>query len=285
MSDKPPTKAEIDAELRKLFEQVKGPIEFRTPKRRELYLQEIKQKIDILKNMKGGLMFLYGQADKLFMKSIIFKHNRGIMKTIMRFLFLFVPFSFCLLSVAKPSISIQNFSQDKDATHKALDYDRERELRGEKKAVRLELKAYRQKIYALKKEIAYEKEQAREYIAEIKALKAELKDDIKKRDNLKETVGNPAGGILSFASQVTLGGDVTDRQGDKHRLHAYNQLIKVKQKKIRELRAWARKFLKNRKVKKLEIAELRNEMAILSNSHGMKVKPVTRRTIRNIASE
>ena len=119
----------------------------------------------------------------------------------------------------------------RDATHKALDYEKEKVLRGEKKDVRQELKDYRKKIYGLKKEIAYEKEQAREYLVEIKALKKELKSDIKKRNELKETVESSASGLLSFASEIALGTDLTDRDGDKARFQALNQLIKVKQKK------------------------------------------------------
>ena len=186
-------------------------------------------------------------------------------------------------------IGIHNVSQDKDATHKALDYGKEKELRGEKKDVRLELKAYREKIYKLKKEIEYEKEQAREYFAEMKALRKELKKDIKKRNELKETVESAGSGLLSFASEVTLGTDLTDRDGDKKRFHALNQLIKIKKRKIRELKSAGRKFHKNMKVKKLEIAELRNEMTILAESSGLKIKPITNKrsksTKRKISSK
>ena len=194
-----------------------------------------------------------------------------------------------LFVFSEVNIGIHNFSQDKDATHKALDYEREKDLRGEKKDVRLELKGYREKIYQLKREIAYEKEQAREYIVEMKALRNELKEDIKKRNKLKKTVESSGSGVLSFASKVTLGTDLTDRDGDKARLHILNQLIKVKGSKIRELKATARKFYKNMKVKKLEIAELRNEMAILAQSEGLKIKPVTgkknKSTRRKVSSE
>ena len=50
---KPLTKAEIDAELRKLFESLKRPTVRMSSRRRELYLQEIKDKIEILKTMKS----------------------------------------------------------------------------------------------------------------------------------------------------------------------------------------------------------------------------------------
>ncbi len=207
------------------------------------------------------------------------------MKYLILILFPFIS----LFAFSKVRIGIQNFSQDKDATHKALDYEREKELRGEKKDVRMELKEYRKKIYQLKKEIAYEKEQAKEYFEEMKALRAELKKDIRKRNELKETVESSGSGILSFASQVTLGTDLTDRDGDKKRFHALNQLIKVKKRKIRELKAAARKFYKNMKVKKSEIAELRNEMAILAQSEGFKIKPVSdkksKATNRKVSSE
>lgn len=190
---------------------------------------------------------------------------------------------------SKVEIGIHNVSQDKDATHKALDYGKEKELRGEKKDVRIELKAYREKIYKLKKEIAYEKEQAREYFAEMKALRKELKKDIKKRNELKETVESAGSGLLSFASEVTLGTDLTDRDGDKKRLYTLNQLIKIKKRKIRELKSAGRKFHKNMKVKKLEIAELRNEMTILAESHGLKIKPITNKgsksTNRKVSSK
>ena len=179
-------------------------------------------------------------------------------------------------------IGIQNFSQDKDATHKALDYGKEKELRGEKKM-------FDWNSRHIKKEIAYEKEQSREYFAEIKALRKELKNDIKKRNELKETVESAGSGLLSFASEVTLGTDLTDRDGDKTRLHALNQLIKIKKRKIRELKSAGRKFHKNMKVKKLEIAELRNEMSILAESHGLKIKPITNKrsksTNRKISSK
>lgn len=193
------------------------------------------------------------------------------MKYLILILFPFIS----LFAFSKVRIGIQNFSQDKDATHKALDYEKEKELRGEKKDVRMELKDYRKKIYQLKKEISYQKEQAREYFEEMKTLRAELKEDIRKRNELKETVESSGSGLLSFASQVTLGTDLTDRDGDKKRFHTLNQLIKVKKRKIRELKAAARKFYKNMKVKKLEIAELRNEMAILAQSEGFKIKPVS----------
>ena len=49
---KPLTKEEIDIELRKQFELLKKPSGFRTPQKRDLYLQEIKKKIDILKTMR-----------------------------------------------------------------------------------------------------------------------------------------------------------------------------------------------------------------------------------------
>lgn len=207
------------------------------------------------------------------------------MKYLISVLFLFIS----LPVFSEVRIGIQNFSQDKDATHKALDYEREKELRGEKKDVRMELKGYRKRIYQLKKEIAYEKEQAKEYFEEMKALKAELKEDIRKRNELKETVESSGSGLLSFASQVTLGTDLTDRDGDKKRFHALNQLIKVKKRKVRELKAAARKFYKNMKVKKSEIAELRNEMAILAQSEGFKIKPVSSKksktTNRKVSSE
>lgn len=200
----------------------------------------------------------------------------------MKYLVLISLLFFNLSTFSEVKIGIQNFSQDKDATHKALDYGKEKELRGEKKDVRLELKEYREKIYKLKKDIAYEKEQAREYFAEIKALKKELKKDIKKRNELKETVESIGSGLLSFASEVTLGTDLIDRAGDKKRLHLLNQLIKVKKRKIRELKSAGRKFYKNMKVKKLEIVELRNEMAILAKSHGLKIKPTLSKTNKPI---
>ena len=187
-----------------------------------------------------------------------------------------------LSAFSKVRIDIQNFSQDKNATHKALDYEKEKELRGEKENVRFELKEYRKKIYQLKKEIAYEKEQAREYFEEMKALRAELKGDIKKRNGLRETVESSGSGLLSFASKVTLGTDLTDRDGDKARFHTLNQLIKVKKRKIRELKSAARKFYKNMKVKKLEITELRNEMAILAQSEGFKIKPVADKRSKSV---
>lgn len=186
---------------------------------------------------------------------------------------LFISFCFLFSVLAGAArVSIHNISQDKDATHKALDYEREKDLKSEKRGARLELKEYRRRIYQLKKEIAFEKEQAREYITEAKALRAELKEDIKKRNKLKETADSSGGAFASFASQVVLGADVTDREGDKKRLHAYNQLIKIKKQKIRELRAAARKFIKNQKIKKLEIAELRSEMGHLSEDHGLKTR-------------
>ena len=192
----------------------------------------------------------------------------------MKYLILILSFSISLSVFSEVKIGIHNLSQDKDATHKALDYDRDKALRGEKKDVRLELKEYRQKIYKLKKEIGYEKEQAREYRIEMKALLKELKDDIQKRNKLKSTLESNVSGILSIASEVTLGADLTDRSGDKARLHALNQLIKIKKKKIRELKSAARKFHNNVKVKKLEIVELRNEMTILAEANGLKIKPV-----------
>ena len=191
---------------------------------------------------------------------------------------------------------IQNISKDKAATHKALDYDREKDLRHEKydrekdlrkekKAARLELKEYRRRIFQLKKEIAFEGEQAREYQAEAKALRAELKEDIKKRNELKESAESGGGAFASFASNVVLGGDITGREGNKQRLHAYNQLIKVKKAKIRELRAAAKKFIGNKKVKRLEIAEIRGEMAILAEDSGLRISKRKTSAKRKVSSQ
>ena len=68
------------------------------------------------------------------------------MKYLVLILFPFISLS----AFSKVRIGIQNFSQDKDATHKALDYEREKELRGEKKDVRIELKEYRKKDLSIK---------------------------------------------------------------------------------------------------------------------------------------
>ena len=48
---KPLTKAEIDLEIKQNYEWLKNP-PFRTARKRALYLQEIKKKINILKNMR-----------------------------------------------------------------------------------------------------------------------------------------------------------------------------------------------------------------------------------------
>lgn len=176
------------------------------------------------------------------------------------FLFIFFSFNVCA-NVA--DIEIKNKTKDKSLSHKALEHNVMGDFRKASKEMRIELKRYRQQIYDLQKQRETSLETAKALINEAKALKIELQADLKKRKELKEELETTSSGVASFASQVVLGGDITDRKGTKQELAQLEQIIKTKKQMIRLQKAKAKELIRKRKVMKQEIAELREEMGFL----------------------
>ena len=148
----------------------------------------------------------------------------------MRFLLIFYPF---MVFSNVSSVSTYNISTDKSISHKALDQNVLKDFRKESKSIRLELKEYRQKIYDLEKNRETNLELARALHNEVKDLKVELKEDIQKKNKLKQRLQGVSSEVASLASNLLLGGDVTSRERKVREMLFLKQQIKNKKKAIR----------------------------------------------------
>ena len=178
----------------------------------------------------------------------------------MRFLLIFYPFM-VFSNVA--NVNTYNISTDKSVSHKALNQNVLKDFRKESKLIRLELKEYRQKIYSLQKERETNLELAKALNNDAKALKTELKEDIQKKNKLKKRLQGVSSEVVSLASNLFLGGDVTSRERAIRELAILEQQIKKKKKKIVFTIAEAKTLIRKRKIMQQEIAELREEMSYL----------------------
>ena len=138
-------------------------------------------------------------------------------------------------------VNIHNVSEDKNISNKALDQNVSKDFRSESKKMRQELKEYREKVYALEKKREEDLETARALIKEAKALKLELKEDIIKRNKLKERLSGVSSEVSALASGLLLGGDITQRGNKKRELAILEQQIKKKKQTVRLATAQAKK--------------------------------------------